>query len=106
MKKIKVSFIAMLAIVMAIGLSSFSLIQKRDATVWFTLKSGDPSIAANYELAGGNGSDPSCSPVPADVCAIRANDDGNGNPVQSELDDITSQSNNFQSAHNDVEYVP
>lgn len=106
MKKFKISIVAILAIVISIGLSSFTLFQKPSSQKWFTLTGSDMTAASSYSVAPGNGADPQCPTVPGDVCAIYANDDGNGNPVQSELDAIRSESSQFTVDHPNLEYEP
>ncbi len=102
MKK-KISFIAMLAIVLAIGLSSFTTAHKNFTKQWFVFTGSNNSMASDYTLAPGSGADPECLADPVKVCSIYANNNG-GHPVQSDLDAISSQSTGFTEQADNLEY--
>lgn len=109
MKKFKISFVAILAVVIAIGLSSFTPSQRTTSQKWFAFNgTGSNTSPSSYVPAsGGSGADPNCSYDPVMVCAIYATDDGNGHPVSSELSDIVRDSNTFQDQLDGlVEYKP
>ena len=104
MKKFKISLLAVLAIALGIGLSSFTTSHKPTSQKWFSLTGSERTIASSYTPSGGTGADPQCPATPAAVCAIYANDDGNGNPVQSELNSIRTLSSDFTDVEEDLEY--
>lgn len=103
MKKFKISYIAILAIVLAIGLSSFTTAHKHFTKQWFAFSGSTNTMAADYTLAGGTGADPECAADPVTVCSIFATNDG-GHPLQSDLDAIVSQSSNFSVQADNLEY--
>jgi len=109
MKKCKVSFVAVIALVIAIGVSSFTTLHKTTSQKWFAFSgTGSNTSASNYTPAsGGSGADPNCNYDPVMVCAIYATDDGTGHPVASELSDIVRDSDTFQEQLDGlVEYKP
>ena len=95
---------ALLAIIVAFGLSAFTPKPHTTSQKWYKFNGGDRTMAASYTLAPANGADPECSALPVVVCAILANDDGNGSPLQSDLDQVIADSNDFHDQADGVEY--
>ena len=104
MKNFKISFVAILAIVIGMGLSSFTLFQKPSSKKWFTLSGPDRTMATSYEEAPNDGENPQCPTIPAAVCAIYANEGDPGYPLQTELDVIRDESEEFTEEQVDLQY--
>ncbi len=104
MKKIKISLFAIMAMALGIAFSSFTNVKHTTSQKWYSLTGSDRTAASSYTPSGGTGADPLCPSTPSTVCAIYANDDGNGNPVQSELNLIRTQSDDFTEFAENLEY--
>ena len=103
MKKIKVSFFAVIAIIIGMAASSFTIhAAKTTAMNWYEFNgTGDPADAADYDLAT---SDPTCNTTPDIVCAVRADEGNTGKPSQSELDAIVTASGSFTLQASNLRY--
>ena len=101
MKKFRISFLGVLAIIIGLMASSFSVKQgtKTGSGVWFTYNGGTKSLQASYDPAGG---DPMCDNTEK-LCAIRATDD-NGRPDNTELQALFNSGALDQPGNSDVEF--
>ncbi|HEY8659195.1 MAG TPA: hypothetical protein VIL78_09165 [Hanamia sp.] len=94
MKKIKVSIFAVIAIVMGIAASAFTVPSAHLTDAWFTINAGaDPNLASSYTYVG-TSSPCSGSSV---LCAIEGVRDGSNpdQPLQSSVDDASMASSDF-----------
>lgn len=107
MKKFKVSFVAVFAIIIGMAASSFTVykaaVKKTTSMNWYEFTGSTPSVAADYSdaLPG----EPECNSSPEVVCSIYAHDD-NGKPNQDDLDAINSASNGFTQTAENLKYRP
>lgn len=92
MKKFKVSLFAVLAVILAITASSFTVSPVHTADEeWFIFDGGTMTVPGNYSYAGSN---PGCEGS-ARLCAIKVLNDGSGSPDQSALTSLYNSSNSF-----------
>ncbi|HSV10123.1 MAG TPA: hypothetical protein VLI68_05100 [Hanamia sp.] len=106
MKKFKISMIAVVAIVMGIAASAFTVPKTNLTDAWFTINTGsDPNLASSYTYVG------TTSPCSGStqLCAIEGVRDGSNpdQPLQSSVDDAATASSNFtQPVSGQVEFKP
>lgn len=92
MKKLKISIVAVLAIVLSIGASSFThRSSKVLADEWFSYNGGTMTVPGNYTYEG---TEPPCSGT-ATLCAIKVTNDGSNQPLQSALTLLYDNNNRF-----------
>jgi hypothetical protein len=105
MKKFKVSFVAVFAILLGIAGTAFT--NKPSARLtgssWYQLAaSADPSVASNYSKVS---QAPNCPSAVNPVCAIFVPDNGT-HPLQADVDNIKDATSDFTLEDMDVEYRP
>jgi hypothetical protein len=106
MKRIQISVIAVVAIVMGIAASAFTAPKVSLTDAWFSINDGaDPNLASSYTYAG------TTSPCSGStrLCAIEGVRDSSNpdQPLQSSVDDASTASNNFtQQVTGQVEFKP
>lgn len=106
MKKFKFSTMAVIALLMGIAASAFTVPTAKLTDAWFTINSGaDPNLASSYTYVGTSSP---CSGSSA-LCAIEGVRDGSkpDQPLQSSVDDASTASSNFtQPVMGQVEFKP
>ncbi|MDQ2719436.1 MAG: hypothetical protein M3Z26_06685 [Bacteroidota bacterium] len=93
MKRLKISMIAVIAIVMGIAASAFNVRDAKLADGWFTISSGNPNLAASYMYYGTSSP---CFGSTA-LCAIEGtrNPSNLNQPLQTSVDTDKTASGNF-----------
>ena len=92
MKKFKISLFAVMAVILAITASSFTVKSiKTNTEDWFAYGGGTMTDPNSYTYAG---SEPSCAGT-VRLCAIKVLNDGSGSPDQTALNSLYNSNNHF-----------
>lgn len=94
MKKLKISIVALFAIICGLGLSSFTKLAPAtpNADSWFIYNSGSMTSPASYTFSS---TEPTCAETTR-LCAIHVLNDGSNKPDQAALTSLYNNNDQFQ----------